>query len=952
MRTPAPSETAPDALVASPLPGSSRLRRTLDRVQHFLFGHDIFISYARSDAIDYAQGLADALIQRRIAAYVDQLGTPPGPRLPPLLFLRLLRSSMLVLIGSPKAAGSPPVRREVEEFTRRRDRVFVIDVEGALDGVDWYRDRIKGGPARIISHEELRSGTPSEAVVNRIVDSIDFATRERRLRRTAKYTAAGILLAIVVALVVLRGLSQEAEAARSEATHWQSQADSAQQEAGTALQQKTAAERLAEQAEQKGAQAESLRLRADSLADLALQAEAAARASAEEQRRIARALNLASQAASALDKTGEGLVRSVLLAVESLKLAWTPEGFGAWVRGMDLLPPRPHSQSAHSGEVSALAGSSDGRRLASGSSDGTAVVWEAAEGRIGSPLRFATGAAVRRVALDRDGRWLLTSSGGRDAQLWRIPDGHRVRLPVSGDSVIAFAFNPDGRVLAIASRDTVTQLFELEEGTWHERARLPSDRPVHRGTRNPNDHEHTRSFGVAFSPDGRWLATAEADGFVLWSTSTLEPVSLQVLPGPDRRSSASPLWSRAAVAFSPDGQTLASAHEHAVRLWEIRRDAADSLQLSERATWQPHGQRSVVHLGFSPDSRYLATVGEDSTARSWEVSSGREIARHPGVSGPVAFSAGAAAYALATGHTDATVRLWPLGQFSEVRSLPLPYEIGRVAFSPDNRWLVAGGGRSVTLFEVSSWREVQAIEGSYFAFSPAARWLVAIRSGEQDAVQVFETANWWAKPPLEVGPDYRFLSPLSFSPDGRWLATRSRPRDSALQCHRETQVWSIATGTLEAWRGHNCDRDSQPEMRGRRNLIAMAANWPAVLALATGRSPFGTTAPEAKSADGHWSAFRSSNATATLQEPTTGRMVAELRHNGFVTDLVFSPDGLWLATASADSTVRLWPVSPRGRDLLIAAACARLPRQRLTDDEWRTYVSEGEPRQTCPHRPE
>ncbi|HEX8246326.1 MAG TPA: TIR domain-containing protein, partial [Longimicrobium sp.] len=149
-------------------PADAAWRRTLDGVRRFLFGHDVFISYARADALEYAQALADALTQRRMAAYVDQLGTPPGPKMPPLLLLRLRLSSMLVLVASPAAAASEAVAQEVAEFTRRNHRMFVVDVAGALDGAAWYRERIKGGPARRVTAAELAAGTPSSAVVEQI----------------------------------------------------------------------------------------------------------------------------------------------------------------------------------------------------------------------------------------------------------------------------------------------------------------------------------------------------------------------------------------------------------------------------------------------------------------------------------------------------------------------------------------------------------------------------------------------------------------------------------------------------------------------------------------------------------------------------------------------------------------------------------------------------------------
>ena len=143
----------------------SRLAVAAERAQQFLFGHDVFISYARADAKDYAIGLANALIERRIAAYVDQLGTPPGRELPALLMRRLTLSSMLVLIASRGARASGAVRREVEEFRQRNHRIYVLRVDGALDDDDgaadvgdglWLRDLSMGATTTITVCAEAR----------------------------------------------------------------------------------------------------------------------------------------------------------------------------------------------------------------------------------------------------------------------------------------------------------------------------------------------------------------------------------------------------------------------------------------------------------------------------------------------------------------------------------------------------------------------------------------------------------------------------------------------------------------------------------------------------------------------------------------------------------------------------------------------------------------------------
>ena len=211
--------------------------------------------------------------------------------------------------------------------------------------------------------------------------------------------------------------------------------------------------------------------------------------------------------------------------------------------------------------------------------------------------------------------------------------------------VLRVAFSPDGRTLATTSNDQTVRLWDL------------SDRDRPRPLGHPLTGHTNEVNGVAFSPDGRTLATASADRTVrLWDLSDRErPHQLGVpLTGHTNR-----VWG---VEFSPDGRTLATtSDDRTVRLWD----------LSDRNRPHPLGQpltghtNSVRGAAFSPDGHTLATAGADRTVRLWDLSNrnrprqlGTPLTGHTNEVNGVAFSPDGRT--LATVSDDQTVRLWDL----------------------------------------------------------------------------------------------------------------------------------------------------------------------------------------------------------------------------------------------------------------------------------------------------
>jgi DNA-binding beta-propeller fold protein YncE len=160
--------------------------------------------------------------------------------------------------------------------------------------------------------------------------------------------------------------------------------------------------------------------------------------------------------------------------------------------------------TGHSGQVTSVALSPDGQRIASGSFDNTVRVWDAATGKpIGQPLTGHTG-WVNSVAFSPDGKRIASGSADNTVRVWDAATGHPVGQPLTGHTgtVFSVAFSPDGTRIASGSADQTVRLWD--PATGH-----PIGDPL---------TGHTGSVrSVAFSPDGTRIASASDDHTVrLW----------------------------------------------------------------------------------------------------------------------------------------------------------------------------------------------------------------------------------------------------------------------------------------------------------------------------------------------------------------------------------------------------------------------------------------------------
>jgi WD40 repeat protein len=327
-----------------------------------------------------------------------------------------------------------------------------------------------------------------------------------------------------------------------------------------------------------------------------------------------------------------------------------------------------------SGEASPVwdvAFSSDGTRVATANDDGTARMWDVSPA--GGPEWFTLvpqGGPVLDITYGPDGRHLATACGFY-VKVWNAASGKELStLSGQADRTFRVAFSPDGSRLATRGDDQTTRVWDAATG----KVLLALPTPLlPSGTVDPSG---TVNHGVAFSPDGKRLATSGRDGNMrIWDASTGK--TLITLPG-----QAGTIYS---VAFSPDGARLVTGSAATAQLW----DAATG-----KALLTLPGQSGTTYsVAFSPDGARVAAGRMDKTVKVWDVVTGQVLFTFSGQRGiihSVAFSPDGKR--LATASADGTVKVWDVSSAKEPGRDPLTLSghsgaIYKVVFSPDGRRL-------------------------------------------------------------------------------------------------------------------------------------------------------------------------------------------------------------------------------------------------------------------------
>jgi len=919
--------------------------------------------------------------------------TPPAQQLARQVFLRL------ATLGEGVGDGtlSPDTRRRVLRAELEilpgatgqpgESLSAVIDAYGWSRLLAFDRDPVTRGPTVEVAHEALLREWP------RLRDWLSTSRADVRLQRQLAAAAAewenaqrnpGYLL-VGPRLAQFEGWVSGTDVALTEAERAYLEVSLAQRQAEAAAEAERqrreleAAQKLAEsekqRAEEQTRAATRLRWRNRVITAMSMVVLVAAIAAAffgytananfiraDRLRLAADRLRLAAEAGRLLADPYGNVETAALLSIRALQGGYIPQADATLLKSAPRLYV-VRTLRGHSGSVTSVAFSPNGKYVLTGSGDKTAKLWDAATG---AEVRTFTGHrdSVVSVVFSPDGKYVLTGSYDNTAKLWDAATGKELRTFGGQNPADVAVFSPDGKYVLTGYSDAI--LWETASG-----AQL----------RTFSKQDSWAIAALAFSPDGKYVIAGSANRTaVLWDATT--GTQLHIFTGF--------LGTVEAVAFSPDGKyILAGSDDKTAKLW----DAATGEEVRtfqshngpvHGVAFSPDGKYIVMgsldnavmcdiatgievrtlsgHIGyvnsvaFSPDGKYVVTGGDDQTAKVWDVS---DQSAAPALSGPgllafhghtssiasVAFSPDGK-YVL-TGSRDNTAKLWNAATGAEVRTFSGHTDVvSSVAFSPDGKYVLTGSyDGSVKLWnaatgeEIHTWHWFQSWISSV-AFSPDGRQALA---GSGDAGDP-RTILWDTVTGVKL-QTFQGIGPIAFSPDGKHVLT-------GFNDPPVVTLWDIATGLeIRYFGGHNdgvssvaFSPDGKYVLTGNGDKTARLWNAATGFIVRTFSGHTDVVSSVAFSPDGKYVLTGSLDKTAILWDVATG---AEIRvfngHTLGINSVAFSPDGKYVLTGSGDNTSQLWNVDYR-EDL--RRVCARLTRDLTPDERMAFGITSTQP--TCP----
>jgi WD40 repeat protein/serine/threonine protein kinase len=459
------------------------------------------------------------------------------------------------------------------------------------------------------------------------------------------------------------------------------------------------------------------------------------------------------------------------------------------------------------------------------------------------------------MAFSPDGLCLVATNN-RQIHVWDARTATAVQTVDQPGGLAGLTFSPDGRRLAGAEfYGKRVKVFDWDSEKLTETRSLDGHRaPV---------------VAVAYSSDGKYLASGDEEAFKVWDAQTLDEI----------RTVRTPAWQ---LAFAADSHTvLASMTTDRLRtVHTFTRWAVDDKESFSPFSVDVSGMPDCAFPRLSRDGNelYLGRRGTTTCVQVINTATGKERfprQGHEGALRTVAVSPDGRL--VASAGDDQVIKLWDLATRRVIRSLkPPPAAVSGLCFSPDGRQLVSGSDDGTIVFwSLETGTVIRTSRGdadtvSHIQLSPDGHLLAA--GGQGGLIKLWDasTGNVRDSLPGHTG----VVRCVAFSADGQWLASGGEDRTIL--------VYPLAGGHPRVFRTPTAVND-----------VAFCSDGRTLAAVGDAQAPRGIGGPAPK-------------ATVHLWDLETARETVWEGHTYDVHALAFSPTAPLIATCGEDGTVRLW----------------------------------------------
>jgi WD40 repeat protein len=384
----------------------------------------------------------------------------------------------------------------------------------------------------------------------------------------------------------------------------------------------------------------------------------------------------------------------------------------------------------HAGPIRSLQFSADSTKIATGSDDGAARVWDLTDAKFPELAQLAHGAAVTAVAINSDATLAISGAADNSLKVWEIADGSEAqKLTGHTGPIVDLAVLPDGT--AVSAGDTSVRFWNLATGqqtrTFAAPAAVtamtlsPDGTQLVVGSANNSLASHNPANGqplfqlpghlapvrsIAFSGDGKRIASRSTNGeYRCWDSTgrlrearVVESGATTLVAG---EVPSATLFHGVAFGFSPETLLLSDPGK-----------LAGTLPLSLRYLIAP-AATPLTSVAFLADGKGIVTGGADKIVRLWNPVDGTEVRQFPGHTDVVTSVAVTHdGTQIVAGAVDKTVRIWKTADAAVVATLTQTAAVRSLALSADSsRLAVTGDTGLLRVWDLATGKSLQRFAG-------------------------------------------------------------------------------------------------------------------------------------------------------------------------------------------------------------------------------------------------